>query len=514
MSPFVVEDDAPRELRVHLGHEDGGQKLVIAGRTTTEEGGTLWQEHVTATVGYVNADAPPPLDLAAISSRCSLREESFTGEEENPHLDFGPRWRNLRSVRYGDSEAIARLELPEGYDGDLEQFPLHPALMDMATACAEALAPGFDQVADFYVPLSYTMLRIYAPLPSRIFSHVRFVPSDFDPKEIIVFDVTITDETGRVLVDIGEFMMTRVVDTARLHEAGTRGATRRSHAQFDPPPVAAEPPPLIQGLDEAIRTEEGMQAIESIVAGPAVTHLFVTPKDVRALLTELRGAQTPIRAAAPPSVPIVPTVPLDEIEAMLATHEVVSECVVMQRLNRPGELKLVAYTVFAPGESATVSDLRRFLKSRLSERLVPSTFVELDSLPRLPGDSVDLAALPDPFGAADDYVAPRTESEILIAEIWKDVLGIARVSVYDNFFDAGGHSLLAVRVVTRIDKKLGVRLNQAIMVLQTLEQIAAECDRRRGAENGTMPETPDALTAQDATGDGIGRKLFNALRGK
>jgi hypothetical protein len=102
----------------------------------------------------------------------------------------------------------------------------------------------------------------------------------------------------------------------------------------------------------------------------------------------------------------------------------------------------------------------------------------------------------------------------MIAEIWKDVLGIGRVSVYDNFFDAGGHSLLAVRVVTRIDKKLGVRLNQAIMVLQTLEQIAAECDKRRVAENGTNSETLNALASPDATGEGIGRKLFNALRGK
>lgn len=512
MSPFVVEDDAPRELRVHLAHgENGQQKLVIAGRSTTDDGTTLWQEHVTASVGYVDAERPAALDLKAITARCTVREESFTGTEENPHLDFGPRWKNLKQIRYGDGEAIARLELADRYAADLEQFHLHPALMDMATACAEALAPGFDEAADFYVPLSYTTLRMYAPLPARIHSHVRFVPSDFDPKEIIVFDVTITDDDGNVLVDIGEFMMTRVVDTAQLHEAGTRGAARRAHANFEPPPVSAEPPPLVQGLDEAIRTDEGMQAIEKIVAGPAVTHVFATPKDVRVLLAELRGAQAPAQAARA-KAPVIPAVPLDEIEAVLATHEVVSQCIVLQRLNRPGEVKLVAYVVFAPGESATVSDLRRFLKSRLPEHLVPSTFVELDNLPVDGSGSVDRDALPDPFGAADDYVAPRTDTEALIAEIWKDVLGIGRVSVYDNFFDAGGHSLLAVRVVTRIDKKLGVRLNQAVMVLQTLEQIAAECDKRRGGDS--KGDSPDAPSSPAAPSEGLGRKLFNALRGK
>lgn len=151
----------------------------------------------------------------------------------------------------------------------------------------------------------------------------------------------------------------------------------------------------------------------------------------------------------------------------------------MQRANKQGEPKLVAYPVFQRGARATGSELRRYLKARLPENRVPSTFVELDALPRLANGAVDRAALTDPFGVTDEHVAPRTPTEALIAEIWKDILGVNRVSVHDNFFDAGGHSLLAVRAIVRIDKAVGVRLNQAIMVLQTLEQIAAECDRRR-----------------------------------
>lgn len=513
LSPFVVEDDAPRELRVHRTHRAGGDALVIAGRAVTESGNAFWQEHVTATVGHVDVDAPAALDLAAISARCSERERLFSPEEKNPHLDFGPRWKNLRSIRYGRQEALARLELDAPFTEDLETFRLHPALMDMATASAVALAPGVDEATDFYVPLSYVRLRMFAPLPARIHSHVRLAPSDFDPNEILVFDVTITDDSGRVLVDISEFMMTRVVDTTQLSEAGRRGASRRVHADFDPPRAAAAPPPLVQELDEAITSSEGLRAIERVAAGPAVPQLFVTPMDVRALLGTLRRAPQPAARSAP-AIPAVPTVPLDEIEAVLATHEAIGQCVVVQRLNRPGELKLVAYFVFALGESATVSDLRRFLKSRLPEHLVPSTFVDLDALPLRPDGGVDRFALPDPFGAADDHVAPRTPTETMIAEIWKEVLGIGRVSVYDNFFDAGGHSLLAVRVVTRIDKKIGVRLNQAVMVLQTLEQIAAECDKRRGgpdtapADSGAPPVVPPPAA------DGLGKKLFNALRGK
>lgn len=512
LSPFVVEDEAPRELRVHLTHRAGGDALVIAGRAVTESGNTFWQEHVTATVGHVDEVAPTALDLAAISARCGARERVFSASDEDPHLDFGPRWKNLRTVRFGRQEALARLELEAAFVEDLGTFQLHPALMDMATACAVSLAPGVDESTDFYVPLSYVRLRMFAPLPARIHSHVRLVTSDFDPKEILVFDVTITDDAGQVLVDISEFMMTRVVDTTQLSEGGRRAASRRVHADFDPPRVAAAPPPLVQDLDGAITSSEGIRAIERVAAGPAVPQLFVTPMDVRALLATLRRAPQSA-ARSTPALPAVPTVPLDEIEASLSTHEAIDRCVVVQRLNRPGELKLVAYFVFALGESATVSDLRRFLKSRLPEHLVPSTFVELDALPLRPDGGVDRFALPDPFGAADDHVAPRTPTETMIAEIWKEVLGIGRVSVYDNFFDAGGHSLLAVRVVTRIDKQIGVRLNQAVMVLQTLEQIAAECDKRRGgpdaaAVDAATPPAPPAAT------DGLGKKLFNALRGK
>lgn len=515
MSPFVVADDAARELRVHVARGSGGRRLIIAGHGVDEDGKVHWQEHVTATVGYVDTTPGAALDLDAIAARCSRRETKFTGDDQDAHVDFGPRWKNITRMRYGVDEALAELVLPSAYADDVGEYRLHPALMDMATAGAQQLAPGFELGRDFYVPLSYTRLTMFGPLPARVFSHIRLVPGDFDPREIIVFDVSITDETGRILVDIGEYMMTRIADTSALHNAEVRQSHRRAHVNFDPAPVELTPPPMVQGLDEAITTIEGMQVIDRLATGPAVPQLYATPTDVRALITTLRAAQMPTAAARTPVIAVVPTVPLHEIEAVLATHEVVSQSVVLQRLNRPGELKLVAYVVFAAGESATVSDLRRFLKSRLPEHMVPSTFVEQDGLPRRADGSVDRDALPDPFGAADDYVAPRTDTERMIAEIWKDVLGIARVSVYDNFFDAGGHSLLAVRVVTRIDKLTGVRLNQAVMVLQTLEQIAAECDKRRGGSaDGAVAPTGAPPAAPTPAGDGLGKRLFNALRGK
>jgi hypothetical protein len=104
-------------------------------------------------------------------------------------------------------------------------------------------------------------------------------------------------------------------------------------------------------------------------------------------------------------------------------------------------------------------------------------------------------------------VAPVTDMQKAIAAIWREVLGIDRVGLHDNFFDIGGHSLLGVRVISRIEKKTGARLNQAIMVLQTLEQIASECERRVGASSST-----EGAAEQQPEAKGLGRKLFGAMK--
>jgi acyl carrier protein len=136
---------------------------------------------------------------------------------------------------------------------------------------------------------------------------------------------------------------------------------------------------------------------------------------------------------------------------------------------------------------------------------VPQHFIELDEFPLLSDGKIDRAALPDPFGDADDYVAPRTPMEQLIAEIWQELLGTERVSVHDNFLDVGGHSLLAMRAISRIGKKTGIRLNPSVMNLHTLEQIAAECE-----EKSTPAASPPPV-ATPAPSGGLRQRLFNAV---
>jgi pimeloyl-ACP methyl ester carboxylesterase/acyl carrier protein len=141
---------------------------------------------------------------------------------------------------------------------------------------------------------------------------------------------------------------------------------------------------------------------------------------------------------------------------------------------------LVAYLVADDGGDPDSTELRAHLRTQLPEYMVPSAFVVLEELPLTPNGKVDRKALPAPERTRDEHavslVGPRSELEAKIAELWKSLLHVDEISVHDNFFDLGGHSLLSVQFVSRFEKAVGLRLNPANLVFQTLGQLAAVCE--------------------------------------
>ena len=138
--------------------------------------------------------------------------------------------------------------------------------------------------------------------------------------------------------------------------------------------------------------------------------------------------------------------------------------------------------------------------------MVPAAFVELEALPLTPNGKIDRRALPKPSSGPapqqDPSSAPKTEMERQLAEVWCEALKVPQVSVYDNFFDLGGHSLLSVEVIAKMEKRTGLRLNPALMRLQTLGQLATSYEQQRGQTQ---------VEAAPAEG-GVAQKLFGLFR--
>jgi amino acid adenylation domain-containing protein len=146
-----------------------------------------------------------------------------------------------------------------------------------------------------------------------------------------------------------------------------------------------------------------------------------------------------------------------EIQAVLTGHPAVREAVVIVREDTPGDARLVAYVVGEEGTAVPSSAmLRDYLGNSLPDYMIPAAFITLDALPLTPNGKIDRRALPAPvFAAERDYTPPRTPAETTIAGFWAEALGVEKVSVEDNFFEIGGHSLLVARVHARIRESFG-----------------------------------------------------------
>ena len=203
-----------------------------------------------------------------------------------------------------------------------------------------------------------------------------------------------------------------------------------------------------------------------------------------------------------------------EIEAVLARHADVAQAVVVLA-ERAGDAVLAAYVKPRAGATLDLEALRSHLRGTVPEYMVPGAWITIDAVPMTPNGKVDRRALPAIAHAAapaGGVRAPATHAERMLAELWRELLGIDRIGVDDHFLDLGGHSLLIMRAVALLQSRHGVVVGPRAFVFQTLGQIAAECE-------------PQLATASDDGGNasahasepprrGVLGRLFARLGGK
>ncbi|REK29491.1 MAG: amino acid adenylation domain-containing protein [Planctomycetota bacterium] len=181
-----------------------------------------------------------------------------------------------------------------------------------------------------------------------------------------------------------------------------------------------------------------------------------------------------------------------EVEAAICRHPDVKRCVVSLGSDGRGENRLTAFLIARDGAIADTGDLRRFLADELPPAMVPAHFTTIDRFPLTSNGKVDRSKLPTSLDNTAPTLRngePTTETEQRIAGVWLDLLQIDAVSVYDNFLDIGGHSLLAMEVIARLEQEFELSITPRALMFQTLGQLAAECDRceMRTPRNGRTP---------------------------
>jgi phthiocerol/phenolphthiocerol synthesis type-I polyketide synthase E len=292
--PLMVSEGDSKEAQLIL--EERGEEFEFQVRSKAgivASGETRWQTHVMGKMTHMTDATPQWRDVEAIRARCSVSEVVITTEDiensisrEGGFLKFGPRWYSLKYVNVGDDEGIAWIELDEEFWFDLEGFKLHPALLDIATSFFVAMI-GTEIL---YLPLSYKRAHIYGSLPGKFYSYVCRKPDSKVGEETMAVRVTLLDEQGRVVVDVEEFTMARVEETAASRLRGSVDQDAAGKAQ----PGTTTDERYQRDFSNAILPEEGIEAFRRILVRNRLPQIAVSTRHLPTLIQRAKES-TPER---------------------------------------------------------------------------------------------------------------------------------------------------------------------------------------------------------------------------
>ena len=175
---------------------------------------------------------------------------------------------------------------------------------------------------------------------------------------------------------------------------------------------------------------------------------------------------------------------LGEIEAALRSHPAIRDTIIIAREDRLNNKQLIAYVVIDPTQTIPINDLQIFLQQRLPDYAIPATFVPLKALPLNPNGKVNRSALPEPNSGinAENFVAPRTPNEKVLAKIWMQVLELPQIGIHDDFFKLGGDSIISMQVVAKANQA-GLQLTpKQVFDHQTIAELAAVAGKATSVE--------------------------------
>lgn len=266
LQPLIIPENGNQEVYTILKKSKDIFEFTVVNSDEQQ------QEHATGKIVCVAPEPPKKYNISEIFNRCPHVREILDAAEKHDvdnqqSMQFGPRWQSLKQINFGKNEAIAMLELPQEYAGEVEKFTLHAALLDVAVTLAQE-----DGGADYF-PFWYDRIQIKSSLPSKVYSYVKHKGDRDTSKETISFDVVIMDESGIELVQIEGFTLKKVTDLGVFDFAANSN---------DSPQL-----PESNVLGEGILSHEGVEVFTRVLSRNMLPQILVCTTDLQASIEQV-----------------------------------------------------------------------------------------------------------------------------------------------------------------------------------------------------------------------------------
>ncbi|MGA9725840.1 MAG: SDR family NAD(P)-dependent oxidoreductase, partial [Candidatus Binatus sp.] len=274
--PLKVKPRSAQPLRL-LMHQEG-ESYRFSAQTRSRPSGQ-WIECASGAVAAAGPSQLAHYDIDSLRRRCGSGKlvggPSVRNEVQERYIEFGPRWRNLKTVWLGRDEALNLLELPAKFTREVDTYQLHPALLDMVTGSAMFLIKGNEVAGHLYVPISYGSIVISSPLPATCYAHVRSQAGTSIESPIATFDVTAMDLDGNAIIEIRDFSVRQIPEVSLLESSSPVVSIELVNTQeFD----RSEAYETVESPN-ACSSKEGAQAFERVLANVRMSSVVVFPSD-------------------------------------------------------------------------------------------------------------------------------------------------------------------------------------------------------------------------------------------
>lgn len=314
MTPLLMKDDATSEVRLVLernGEGDSYEFYVESAPADETSSASAWHRHVIGKIASLRGTPPRWVDLGGLIKECS-RADILLTDEDCFDADLGPRWQSMKRVFLGDNELVALMELPDEYAGELENFVIHPALMDRAAGFGILFLVERESS---YLPFSYHRMRVYSALQQRFYVHSKG-RGDSDPnKETISFDIEIIAEDGTLLIEIDNFTHKRINEIAKGVKTLVVGNQMHGEGYRQPPEGVShdgasneEGGHFERALSRGLSPSEGVEAFAQILAHSVPPQVVVSPNSLEAVIRQARQMRPGDYEVKAESLPVTPSV--------------------------------------------------------------------------------------------------------------------------------------------------------------------------------------------------------------